>query len=272
MDGIGKWEFDVHIVLPQKTIKKSIQAITMICEASLWPEVARISSNKAWHVAKVFDHTLLCRYPRPKAVIYDNEKEFVGEEFQELSESYNIKGVSTTVKNPQANGIVERIHLTLADMLRTMTVIVDEECPIKINDAIDTMLQSVAWSLRTTVSTVTNVSPGMAVFSCDMIFNFKMRVNWQQVEQKRDQLARRDNVKENSKRMPYEYTVGEKVLIVKKRYERNRKLDAPTKGPFVIVQINKNGTVVIEHNQYYETINIRRLRPFKELHTNVNDE
>ena len=197
-------------------------------------------------------------------MIYDNGKEFVGEEFQELLESYNIKGVPTTVKNPQANGVVERMHLTLADMLRTMTVIVDEECPIKINDAIDTMLQSSAWSLRTTVSTVTNVSPGMAVFNRDMIFNFKMRVNWQQVEKKRDQLAHKDNVREDSKRMPYEYTVGEKILIVNKRYERNRKLSAPTKGPFVIVKINKNGTVVIERNQYYETINIRRIRPFKE--------
>ena len=149
-------------------------------------------------------------------------------------------------------------------MLHTMTVIVDEECPIKINDAIDTMVQSAVWSLRTTISTVTNVSPGMAVFGRDMIFNFNMRVNWNQVEKKRDQVARRDNVRENSKRLPYEYTVGEKILIVNKRYERNRKLSAPTKGPYVIVQINRNGTVVIEHNQYYETINIRRIRPYKE--------
>ena len=272
VDGIGKWDFDVHIVLPKKTIKRSIQAITMICEASLWPEVARISCTKAWHVAKVFDHTWLCRYPRPKVVVFDNGKEFVGEEFQELLESYAIKAVPTTVKNPQANGVVERMHLTLADMLRTMTVIVDEECPIKINDAIDTMLQSAAWSLRTTISTVTNVSPGMAVFGRDMIFNFKMRVNGKEVEKKRDHVARRDNIRENSKRLPYKYTVGEKILIVNKSYERNRKLSVPTKGPFIIVQINKNGTVVIERNQYYETINIRRIRPFKEQYTKTNDE
>ena len=69
------------------------------------------------------------------------------------------------------------MHLTLADMLHTMTVIVDEECPIKINDAIDTMLQSAVWSLCTSISTLINVSPGMAVFGRDMIFNFKMRVN-----------------------------------------------------------------------------------------------
>ena len=268
VDGIGPWLIDVHILSPRKIVKRTLNAITMICEASLWPEVARSASGSAWHTAKLFDTTWLCRYPRPKAVIFDNGKEFVGEEFQELLESYAIRAVPTTVKNPQANGVVERMHLTLADILRTMTVEVEEECPIKVNDAINTMIQSAVWSLRTTVSTVTNVSPGMAVFGRDMIFNFRMRVNWNQIEKKRDQLARKDNVRENSKRMPYEYTVGEKILIVSKSYERNRKLGAPTKGPYVITRINKNGTVVIKRNKYYETINIRRIRPFKESKNN----
>ena len=75
----------------------------MICEISLWPEVARVANNKAWYIAKVFDNTWLCRYPRPKLVVFDNGNEFLGEEFQELLESYAIKGVPTMVKNPQAN-------------------------------------------------------------------------------------------------------------------------------------------------------------------------
>ena len=157
-------------------------------------------------------------------------------------------------------------------MLCTMTMIVDEECPIKINDAIDTMLQFATWSLCTTISMITNVIPGLAVFGRDMIFNFKMRVNWKEIEKKRDQMACRDNIHKNSKRLPYKYTVGEKVLIVNKSYERNRKLSAPTRGPFIIVQINRNGTVVIECNQYYEIINLRRIRPFREQYTKINDE
>ena len=170
----------------------------------------------------------------PREPIYNNGKEFVGMEFQELLESYVIRGVPTTVKNPQSNGVVECMHLTLADMLRTMKVEVEDDCPIRINDAINTMLQSTVWSLHTTISTVTSVSPGISIFGRDMIFNFKLRVNWDQIAQRRDMLARKDNIRENSKRLPYEYTVGEKVLIVNKRYERNSKLSAPTKGPYVI--------------------------------------
>ena len=58
------------------------------------------------------------------------------------------------------------------------------------------------------------------------------------------------------------------MLIVNKRYERNSKLSAPTKGPYVIIKVNKNGTVVIKRSQYHETINIRRIRPFKEKENN----
>ena len=59
--------------------------------------------------------------------------------------------------------------------------------------------------------------------------------------------------------------------MVTKSYERNRKISAPTKGPYVIVKVNRNGTVVIERNSYYETINIRQIRPFKEI-KEKNDE
>jgi transposase InsO family protein len=50
---------------------------------------------------------------------YDNGKEFIGDEFQELLVSYDITPKPTTVKNPTAQAIVERLHLTLGDQLHT---------------------------------------------------------------------------------------------------------------------------------------------------------
>jgi hypothetical protein len=41
----------------------------------------------------------------------------MGEEFQELLISYDIKSKPTTVKNPTAQSLVERLHLTLGDQL-----------------------------------------------------------------------------------------------------------------------------------------------------------
>lgn len=41
-----------------------------------------------------------------------------------------------------------------------------------------------------------------------------------------------------------------------------------TEGPFVIIQINKNGTVKIQRNSYQETIHLRRIKPYNEEEQN----
>ena len=48
--------------------------------------------------------------------------ELVGEEFQEMLESYGIASKPTTVKNPQANAMHERAHLLIAEMSRTQKI------------------------------------------------------------------------------------------------------------------------------------------------------
>ena len=157
------------------------------------------------------------------------------------------------------------MHLTLADKLRTMEVEVEEGCSIKIHRAINTMLQAATWGLRTTISTVSKTSPGGAVFGRDMIFNFKMRTDWESIARSREKLATIGNKKENEKRIEHKYKVGDKILIVRKRYERTAKIDtAPTEGPLEIVKVYKNGTVSIERNNYYETVSMRRIKPFNE--------
>jgi len=56
--------------------------------------------------------------------------------------------------------------------------------------------------------------------------------------------------------------VGQKVLIKNKG---QRKMEAPTEGPFPIVQVYTNGTVALQRqNNVLERINVRRLSPFKE--------
>jgi transposase InsO family protein len=59
--------------------------------------------------------------PRPAKVVFDHAAEFTGQEFQKLLKSYGIKAVPTTVRNPRSNGIIKRVHLTMGDILRTMT-------------------------------------------------------------------------------------------------------------------------------------------------------
>jgi transposase InsO family protein len=60
-------------------------------------------------------------YPKPARVVFNNSNKFMCSEFQELLSSYGIKPVPTTVRNPKSNGVIEQVHLTMGDMLRTMT-------------------------------------------------------------------------------------------------------------------------------------------------------
>ncbi len=69
-------------------------------------------------IAKLGNKTWLCRYPRCHHLIYDNGSEFKLH-FEYLCESYGIKHKPTMVKNPWANGILERVHQVLGQMLCT---------------------------------------------------------------------------------------------------------------------------------------------------------
>ena len=53
--------------------------------------------------------TWFSRYPRSQYIVYDNGSEFKLH-FETLCDSYGLKRKPTSVKNPQANAILERVH------------------------------------------------------------------------------------------------------------------------------------------------------------------
>jgi hypothetical protein len=72
----------------------------------------KTSERIAWLVNK----TWLNRYPRCHYILYNNGSEFKLN-FEYLCETYGIKRKPTTMKNPQGNAILERLHQVLAQML-----------------------------------------------------------------------------------------------------------------------------------------------------------
>ena len=65
--------------------------------------------------------------------------------------------------------------------------------------------------------------------------------------------AIRNNIRENNKRIEYEYKVGDLVLLDYK----NRKLDKPYEGPFEILNFYPNGTVLLQKGRTETKVNIR---------------
>ena len=106
-------------------------------------ELATITSARSAKVAKAVEKHWFFGKPRPKTCGYDNGPEFMGHEFQELLAKYNCVSKPTTIKNPQANALVERMHLTFANNVRTKVFEIDTW-----EQEADTLVQSCAYALR----------------------------------------------------------------------------------------------------------------------------
>jgi transposase InsO family protein len=210
-------------------------------------------------VAKKFDQVWLSRYPRPLRCIHDQGSEFIGFEFQELLDSYGIQSSATTVKNPTANAVIERVHQTMTNMLRTTDLqSVNFSTAL---DPFDDILSSVAFALRATYHT--SMKATQVVFGRDMFFPTTYVANWHQQRAMQTERMQRDAAKENRNRIDYPYEVGDLVLIRRDRGDEViGKLARPTYGPFRIIQVFPNGTVIVDRHRFHERIHVRRLIPY----------
>jgi transposase InsO family protein len=213
VDCCGPWTIRYRNNITGRISTFEIQLLSMADVCTNWSEFARIHSANSIATAKSFDKYWLCRYPRPKECRHDNGNEFMGMEFQEMLASYGITSKPTTVKNPTANAIVERLHGILGEQLRS--TIFEQDW----SDDVDTLIQSCAYALRATAPSNGIYSPAQLTFGCDMIFRQKVIIDWERLKATRDKQALQNNAKENRKRLEHEYKVGDKVLIILKPYE-----------------------------------------------------
>jgi len=256
VDLIGPWD----IFIREQNIG-SFSALTMIDIATNLTELVRLDSRDAGHVAQKFENTWLARYPSPSFCLHDNGGEFIGEQFQSMLQRNNIKDKPTTIKNPTANAICERMHLTIENMIRTSI----NERPhittlLQVSELVDNVLSSCMFALRASTHQTLQTTPSSIAFGRDMIFNTITPVNFQEIQQKRQHQTDINTQRENRRRTNYEYVVGQQILI---QAENPAKLQARFNGPYRIIQVHNNGTVTIQKDENTtQQINIRRIRPF----------
>ena len=80
--------------------------------------VTREIDKSSARISRLFDQFWLARYPRPKKILFDNGSEFK-KDFVPILRDWSIKPQCTTIKNPQSNSPVERIHQVLRHMFLT---------------------------------------------------------------------------------------------------------------------------------------------------------
>ena len=236
--------------------KFTLWCCTMIDPATGWVEIKEIDQKSADEIINVVDQAWLSRYPWPSIVISDRGGEFM-KEFSSSLEEYGITKRTITTRNPQANAILERVHQTIGNIIRTFSFEDLEE-----EDPWSGIISAVAFSIRATVSTTTEKSPMQLIFGRDAILNIKHTADWQRIQQRKQKLINQNNIQENAKRIKHTYSVGNKILV-KTDYNK-AKYDPEYNGPYTIVQVNDNGTVKYRNGAILDTINIRQIHPYKE--------
>ena len=255
VDLIGPWTIKVH---ERKII---FRALTIIDTTTNLAELIRIHNKSAAHVGLQLENAWLSRYPRPEFIIYDQGSEFLGEGFQRIIERHRIHPHPTSVKAPTANGICERLHQTVSNVLRPL---ISMHPPQNIDEAgliVDSALQTASFSARAAIHSTMGVTPGAVAFSRDMLLNIPFIADLQLLKDKREQLIHEQLLRSNRSRISHDYRAGDEILILTYKPD---KLDDRAVGPFRIEQVHVNGTVTIRRNaNITERINIRRIKPYR---------
>jgi hypothetical protein len=129
--------------------------------SSKYTTVAETTFGKSSaQISNLVYKTQFSRYPLCQYMIHNNGCKFKLH-FQSLCGTYGIKHKPISVKNPQANAILECIHVVLGNMLHTSKLNMAET--VKASD-IDVFLSDAAWAVCSTYHTVLKVSPGASIF------------------------------------------------------------------------------------------------------------
>ena len=148
----------------------------MIDPATGWFEMQEILNKEAITIAILVEQTWLTRYPWPQILTYDRGSEFMGEFAAMIEEDYGITQKGITTRNPQANAIIERIHQTIGNVIRTFQV--QESTYLDEDDPWSGILAATMFAVRATYHTTLQATPTQLVFGRDAILNTQFEANW----------------------------------------------------------------------------------------------
>jgi hypothetical protein len=191
--------------------------------------------------------------------MHDQGSEFVGHCFQTMLDERNVVHRPTTVKNPQANAICERLHQTAGNASR---VLIHAHPPQNVNNAaflIDTALSTAACLARASIHSALKISPGALVFHRDMTLDVPVIADLHLLQQQRQALIDKNLLRANRRRVLHDCQPTDKVSLLTHEPD---KLDPQAAGPCTVHSVHANGTVTVNRNpSVREGHDTRRPRP-----------
>ena len=177
---------------------------------------------------------MVTRYPWPTEVRMDRGSEFAAEVAATLKDEYGFARKIITTRNPQSNGIIERIHQVVGDMIRTRDIRSRNDLPDTSTPWLG-VLSAVRDAVRCIVHTTTQATPTQLAFGRDALLNISFEADWQYIKKRKQHRIIQNNKAENATRREHTYNPGDQVMV---KADPSRKLEGERWiGPCTVTQV-----------------------------------
>jgi hypothetical protein len=169
---------------------------------------------------------------------------------------------TSTSRNPQGNSLIERIHQTIGQVLRTVCASRNPKTKHEAEAVIEETLATAMHACRCACTSALEYnSPGAMAFGRDMFLDIPLIADILAIRNNRQLLVDQRLLRANAKRIKHDYAQGD--LVWKRNYiGLSDKLKNTVEGPFEITRVHTNGTVTIQLSpSVTERISIRRICP-----------
>ena len=87
-------------------------------------KITQYNNKRVISIANLVETTWMSRYPRPMEIMYDQGKQFIGNEFRKplIEMEYGITAKPSTSGNITSNKILEHIHQVLVNLVRICNI------------------------------------------------------------------------------------------------------------------------------------------------------
>lgn len=130
--------------------------VTAVDHLTRYAETAPLRSGAASEVADFFLQSIVLRHGAPRFLLSDRGKTFISHILDEVLRATDTKHKTTSTYHPQTNGLTERFHRTLSDMI-SMYIRPD-------HSNWDNILPFVTFAYNTAIQRTTGYSPFFLVY------------------------------------------------------------------------------------------------------------
>ena len=85
-------------------------------------KMSQMPNKTAAEIVDITEKKWFTRYPLPQRIVFDHSTEFMAEFSKMFQNDYGLKMKPITTRNPQSNAIIEQIHQTIGNIIRTFDV------------------------------------------------------------------------------------------------------------------------------------------------------